>query len=264
MDIRKQKWQNSSEPTSPPLYLPVFGCSPTPPLDYFELLAINSSQPVTSPPVASPPMPSDDVFEVVFRKLSSKEESITPDMFRVAISYKWQDNLEYLVPPGLYQKSFPYLGSVAGLALAVRHTIVMDRDRFKKFRGNDFVDGRTPNEVDQKRGLNKIDYLSYIAIPMSSSFGKQEETGLGVLHVDTKLFACSSGYLQGISTRVRGADNTQEIYKRTCTRQELHDFATYASNLYEEEDEYINGLEHFRDVIIPVLELYLKCKVGTP
>lgn len=263
MTRRKQTWQEPPRVTSPPLSPPVFGCSPTPPLDYFELLAITSHQPVTSPPVSPPTPAPGDIFEVVFRKLR-KDEPIDPEMFRVAISYKWLDNLEYLVPPGLYQKSFPYFGSVAGLALAVRQTIVMDRDRYKKFRSQDFVDGRSPNEVDQRRGLHKIDYLSYIAIPMASNFGRQEEIGLGVLHVDTKLFACASGYLEDISTKVSGADPTQEVYKLTRTRKELDDFATFASNLYEEDDEYIKSLEHFRDVVIPLLELYLKCRVGTP
>ena len=259
MTRRKEEWQKKAAPlTSPPLSPPVAG-SATRPLDYFELVAINSHQPLVSPPVPA----ADDMFEVVFRQLC-ENEPIAPEMFRAAISYKWQDNLEYLVPPGLFQKSFPYFGSVAGLALTVRHTIVMDRDRFKKFRGNDFVDGRSPDNVDQKRGLHTIDYLSYIAIPMSSNFGKQEETALGVLHVDTKLFACSSGYLQGISAEVKGADNSQHIYKLTCTRAALDDFATYASNIYEEDDEYVEGLEHFRDVVIPLLELYLKCRVGTP
>ena len=247
-------------PTSPPvLPSPFSGSCSAPPFDYFELLSIKSKQPIVSPPVPDP----SDTFEVVFRQLPEREP-IHPEMIRVAISMKWQDNLEYLVAPGQYQKSFPYLGSVAGLALAVKQTIVMDRDRFKKFRGKDFVEGRTPNDVDQRRGLNKIDYLSYVAVPMSSSFGKQEETGLGILHVDTKLFACSKGYLQLISNKEGGDDCKQEIYRLERTRQQLDDFATYASNLYKEHDEYIATLEHFRDVIIPLLELYLKCRTGTP
>ena len=245
--------------TSPVLPPRFSGSCSTLPFDYFELLSIKSTQPLVSPPVLDP----NDTFEVVFRKIP-EGDPINPEMIRVSISMKWQDNLEYIVAPGQYQKSFPYLGSVAGLALAVKQTIVMDRDRYKKFRGKDFVEGRTPNDVDQRRGLNKIDYLSYVAVPMSSSFGKQEETGLGILHVDTKLFACSKGYLQSISTKAGGGECKQEIYKLERTRQQLDDFATYASNLYKEHDEYIESLEHFRDVIIPLLELYLKCRIGTP
>ena len=259
MTRRKLRWEVAL--SSPPVSSPALpGSLSTPPLDYFELLSIKSKEPVVSPPDLDP----DDVFEVVFRKLA-KGSSIDPEMIRVAISVKWQDSLEYIVAPGQYQKSFPYLGSVAGLALAVKQTILMDRDRFKKFRGKDFVEGRTPNEVDQRRGLNKIDYLSYLAVPMSSKFGNQEELGLGILHVDTKLFACSEGYFDGIATKVTGTEPNQDIYTLERTRKELDDFATtFASNLYMEEDEHIKSLEKFRDVIIPLLELYLKCRTGTP
>lgn len=258
MTRRKLKWEvgQSSPSVSPPA---LSGGFSTPPLDYFELLSVQSREPVTSPPEFDP----DDIFEVVFRKIP-KGDPIEPEMIRVAISMKWQDNLEYIVAPGQYQKSFPYFGSVAGLALTVKHTILMERDRYKKFRGKEFVEGRTPNDVDQKRGLNKVDYLSYAAVPMSSSFGKQEEFGLGILHVDTKLFACSEGYFDGIATKVTGIDPTQEIYKLQRTRKEFDEFATFASNLYKEQDEHIENLEQFRDVIIPLLELYLKCRTGTP
>jgi hypothetical protein len=184
-------------------------------------------------------------------------------MFRVAISVKWHDNLEYIVAPGQYQKPFPYIGSVAGLALAVKQTIVMDRDKYKKFRSRDFVEGRSPNEVDQSRGLTKADYLSYIVVPMASSFGKEEESALGVLHVDTKLFASPNGALPPGSAPVLDGDPEQEIYKVECTKQDLDQFALLAGNLYEQQDEYIGSLESFRGVIVPLLELYLKCRTGT-
>ena len=215
-----------------------------------------------SPPTSPPDFDPDDVFEVVFRKIP-KRARIEPEMIRVAISMKWHDNLEYVVAPGQYKKSFPYFGSVAGLALAVNHTIVMDRDRYKKFRGKDLGEGRRPDDVDQKRGLNLVDYLSYVAVPMSSSFGQQEEFGLGILHVDTKLFACSEGHFDAICYKERGPDGL-EIYKLERTRKQLDEFAEFASNLYKEQDEYIQTLEQFRYVIIPLLELYLKCRTGTP
>lgn len=262
MTRRKLKWEDaqSSPPISPP---DSSNCFSRPPLDYFELLSIKSKEPATSPPTSPPTSPDpDDVFEVVFRKIP-KRARIEPEMIRVAISVKWQDNLEYVVAPGQYKKSFPYFGSVAGLALAVNQTIVMERDRYKTFRGKDLGEGRTPNAVDQKRGLEKVDYLSYVAVPMSSSFGQQEEFGLGILHVDTKLFACSEGHFDANSYKERDADG-QEIYKVERTRKELDEFAEFASNIYKEQDEHIRTLEQFRHVIIPLLELYLKSRTGTP
>jgi len=257
MTRRKLAWEGAQ--SSPPVPPPDFSrCLSMPPLDYFELLSIESKEPVTSPPQFDP----EDIFDVVFRRIP-KNAHILPEMIRVAISVKWQDNIEYVVPPGQYKRSFPYFGSVAGLALAVNHTIVMDRDRYKKFRGKDLGEGRTPNEVDQKRGLDKVDYLSYVAVPMASSFGQQEEFGLGILHVDTKLFACSAGHFDAICYKERGTDG-QEIYKLQCTRDGLDQFAEFASNIYKEHDEYIENLEQFRYVIIPLLELYLKCRIGTP
>lgn len=259
MSIRKQKREQAPPSTfgnSPPL------CStdpPAPPLDYFELLSIKSKQSDTS----QPPSAADEIYEVLFRKLKV-DEPITPDMFRVAISMRWQENLEYVVAPGQYQKAFPYSGSVAGLALAVKQTIVMDRDKQTKFRSKDFVEGKTPNEADQPRGLHKIDYLSYVVVPMSSSFGKQEEAALGVLHLDTRLFACPKGFLPPGCCRQVDTDPIQEIYKAERKRDQLNEFGNYACNLYEQIDEYIENLESFRDVIVPLLELYMKCRTGAP
>ena len=251
---RKEQKALSNIGTSPPLCSP---SPPAPPLDYFQLLSIKSK-----PSDASQvPSASDDIYEVLFRKLD-EDESITPDMFRVAISMRWQENLEYIVAPGQYQKAFPYSGSVAGLALTVKQTIVMDRDKYKKFRSKDFVEGKTPNEADQPRGLHKIDYLSYVCVPMSSSFGKQEETALGVIHLDTKLFACEKGFLPPDACRQLDPDSNQEIFKVERRRDQLEEFAKYACNLYQQSDECIKNLESFRDVIVPLLELYLKCRTG--
>lgn len=255
MSIRRKEQKAPSNIGTPPAL-----CSPSPPappLDYFELLSIKSKP----SDVSQAPSASDEIYEVLFRKLH-EDESITPQMFRVAISMRWQENLEYIVAPGQYQKAFPYSGSVAGLALTVKQTIVMDRDKYKKFRSKDFVEGKTPNEADQPRGLHKIDYLSYICVPMSSSFGKQEETALGVLHLDTKLFACEKGSLPPDSCRQLDPDSNQEIFKVERKRDQLDEFAKYACNLYQQSDECIKNLESFRDVIVPLLELYLKCRTG--
>ena len=258
MSIRKQKREQAIPPTFENS-IPLCSASPpAPPLDYFELLSVKSKHSDVSPPSAAP----DETYEVLFRKLRV-EESITPNMFRVAISMRWHEDLEYIVAPGQYQKAFPYSGSVAGLALTVKKTVVMDRDKQTKFRSKDFVDGKTPNEADQPRGLHRIDYLSYVVVPMSSSFGKQEEAALGVLHLDTKLFACPKGFLPPGSCRQVDTDPTQEIYRADRKRDQLNEFGDYASNLYEQRDEYIQNLESFRDVIVPLLELYMKCRTGT-
>jgi hypothetical protein len=40
------------------------------------------------------------------------------------------------------------------------------------------------------------------------------------------------------------------------------EFARYASNLYEQNDGNILYLESMRGVIVPLLELYKKCRTG--
>jgi hypothetical protein len=247
------------------------------PFDYFELISIKSAQQSdlqTSPPVVSPPAPPPndlyDNYEIVFRRLRGKQQSdpgdpIIPGMFRVAISMRSQDNLEYIVAPGEYRKSFPYYGSVAGMSLLARRTIVMNRDKYKKFRTSDFVDGKTPGEVDQLRGLYNIDYLSYVSVPMASSFGKPEEQSLGVLHVDTKLFAYPKGTLPPDSCRQADVDPKQEIFRvvrQVEKGKRLEEFEDYANYLYEQNDPIVADLESFRNVIIPLLELYKKCRTG--
>ena len=234
--------------------------TPVPPFDYFELLSVRTKAAPSTPP---PTSAMDETYEVLFRRLKCGAEAITADMFRVAISMKWLDDLEYIVAPGQYQKRLPYAGSVAGLALGVKQTIVMDRDKYKKFRSAENKDGKTPSEADQPRGLHKIDYLSYVVLPMASSFGRQEETPLGVLHLDTSLFAYTKGALPEGSCREDPTDNpNKEIFKVERKGSELAEFAAYASNLYEEKDELIASLESMRGVIVPLLELYQKCKTG--
>lgn len=264
MGIRKAKHEamTGANISSPPGANPP-GCDladAVPPFDYFELLSIKT---VDSPPQSPPDVPVDETFEILFRKLPPGADAIKADMFRVAISMKWLDNLEYVVAPGEYKKNLPYAGSVAGLALEVKQTIVMDRDRYKKFRGKSLPDGKTPNETDEPRGLHRIDYLSYIVVPMTSSFGRQEETALGVLHLDTKLFGYPKGFFPegscgDYATEISGSD----VYRVTRKRSELGKFANYACNLYEEKDELIESLERMRAVIVPLLELYQKCRTG--
>lgn len=284
LNMRKERSQGVTSP-------PYAGASPSlcpgdasGPFDYFELLSIKSIQQkidnlVSSPPLSSPPdAPPVDNYEIVFRRLREHEQEspgdpITAKMFRVSVSMRWRDNLEYIVATGEYRKSFPYYGSVAGMSLLVRRTIVMDRDKYKKFRTGDFVEGKTPNQADQPRGLYEVDYLSYICVPMVSSLGKPEEQSLGVLHVDTKLFACPKGTLPADSCRQADADSKQEIYRIVVganpgerledkLKERLKEFQAYACNLYEQNDPIIDYLESLRGVIVPLLELYKKCRTG--
>jgi hypothetical protein len=258
------------------------------PLDYFELVSVKSVQlksdnQASSLPVTSPPsVPPVDKYEIVFKKLRKNEQGnpgdqITPEMFRVSVTMRWRDMIEYIVTTGEYRNTFPYHGSVAGMSLLVRRTIVMDRDRYKKFRTSEFLEGKTPNQADQPRGLYEIDYLSYICVPMVSSLGKPEEQPLGVLHVDTKLFACPNSEEKFGKYLVKAnADPKQEIYKIVIAAEEgesedklkervkkkLKEFEAYACNLYEHHDPIIEYLEDLKGVVVPLLELYKKCRTG--
>jgi hypothetical protein len=254
---------------------------PTPPFDYYELLAIRSTTGDAEP--ASPPVPdAKRSYEIVFRKLRPKRQGdqgdqgdpITPDMFRVAISMRWLDNIEYVVTAGEYLQSFPYNGSVAGMALQVKKTIVMNRDKYKKFRTSAFLDGKTPSQADQPRGLYDIDYLSYITVPMASSFGKPEEQALGILHLDTKLFACPKKPFPPAGARLQSrTESGQEIFSilikedggkslRDNLEQKLDELEGYACNLYTQSDQIVEDLVKMKDAIIPLLELYKKCRTG--
>jgi hypothetical protein len=273
------------------------------PFKYFELISIKSIQrkndnqnppvsplpaspsnsdnqmvPPVSPASASPP---EDTYEIVFRRLrrDKPEEAgdpITPDMFRVAISMRWLDNLEYVVSAGEYKQSFPYYGSVAGMSLLASRTIVMNRDQYKKFRTDTFLNGKTPSQADQPRGLYEIDYLSYICVPMASSLGKPEEQSLGVLHAATKLFACPKDELPSGACQQTDGDLKQEIYRiiiqadpaspggrlEEKLQESLKELTGYACNLYVQNDTIVTYLENMRGVIIPLLELYKKCRTG--
>ncbi|HEV2799868.1 MAG TPA: hypothetical protein VGW12_05190 [Pyrinomonadaceae bacterium] len=259
------------EPDSPPAPAPTAQA-----FDYFELLSIKSTPGETE--LDSPPVPAPGSYEILFRKLRAKQpgehgEPITPEMFRVAISMRWLDNIEYVVTAGEYLNSFPYYGSVAGMSLLIKRPIVMNRDKYRKFRTSAFPQGKTPSQADQPRGLYEIDYLSYITIPMSSSLGTPDEQALGVLHLDTKLFACPKGQLPADADKLEGADAQSEIYRIFIKRDDqqqldkeldrrLDEFEAYASNLYPQNDPLIEDLVKMKDVIIPLLELYKKCRTG--
>jgi hypothetical protein len=161
--------------------------------------------------------------------------------------------MEYIVAPGEYHAPFPLLKSVAGLALEMRQSVVMDRDRNRKFRNKDHKDGISPKEVEQVRGLDEIDYLSYILLPVVSRLGESTENPLGVVHIDTMLFV-SKKPLHG-----EPEEADKDVRSISLEMEELH---RMADNLYEENDEYIRYCERLTEIIRPVLELYARCRVG--
>lgn len=252
---------------------------------YYQLIAIKCKGPkgsadapdTTQSPPASPPQPapasppqptlegalqptnaasaqiSDTTpMKVVFRKIGDNDP-LTEEMFRSAISLKWQDNLEYIDSASAYAQPFPFFSSVAGLALEVLQTIVMDRDKYRRFRSTLHPQGLCPVETEQRRGLDEIDYLSYIVVPVASHLGRPEQTKLGVLHVDSKLFAVSPDKLKNVEEK-------DGILTATLRPIELTE---YANNVYEQNDIGVKYLEEMRAVLVPVLELYLKCRQGS-
>jgi hypothetical protein len=174
-------------------------------------------------------------------------------MFRSAVSLKWQDNLEFIDAAAAYTQSFPYFGSVTGLALEILQTVVMDRDKYRRFRTTQHPQGLCPANIEQPRGLDEIDYLSYIVVPVASYRGQPEQTRLGVLHVDTKLFAVSPDEL----TDVHEKDGLLTGQLRPA------DLTKYANNVYDQNDIGVRYLEEMRAVLVPVLQLYLKCRQGS-
>lgn len=178
---------------------------------------------------------------------------ITKDMFRVGIAARWQDMLEYITAPGEYRAPFPYFGSVSGLALLFRQTIIMDRDKLKRFRNKDHMDGVCPLEIEQARGLDEIDFLSYVAIPIVSRLGSPTENGLGVVTIDTKLFV--------VPFRLAGepVNASEGTFSIRLTPKQLTEFAC---NLYEPDDSDVAYIEEITNIIVPVVELYNKCRVG--
>jgi hypothetical protein len=178
---------------------------------------------------------------------------IVKEMFRAGVAARRQDLLEYISASGAYRASFPYFGSVSGLALMFKQTIIMDRDIYKKFRSKDHADGISPKEVEQSRGLDEIDFLSYITIPIVSRLGTASENLLGVVTIDTKVFVAPFK-LEGHPVKA-----SEGIFRTRLTPQQLTE---YASNLYEPDDRDVDYIEEVTKIIVPVVELYNKCGVG--
>jgi hypothetical protein len=222
----------------------------------------SSGSPPQSPPENRPEIsPDDKQYMVLLRRV----DEIREDMFRVGVTVKRKDTLEYIVAPGEYKDSFPYFGSTAGLSLKARVTIVMNRDRYKKFRTKEYRDGRCPDEIEQSRGLDEVDFLSYISIPVIARAGTRQETELGVVNVDTRLFvtpekleADPADKLAALrKAHVRDGRNLE--FKMAIDPETLTE---YAIGLYDQADKNIAQLERLTETLIPILDLYLKCLVG--
>jgi len=221
---------------------------------FYELIAIECDEKPKDPDKVRAIAPEDREYHVVYKHIGSSDaDKIQAGMFRVGVSARWQETLEYITAPGEYREPFPYKNSVAGLALEFRQTIVMDRDIHKRFRNKLYADGICPGDIEQDRGLDEIDYLSYAAIPIVSRQGSPDENAVGVITIDTKLFVTRSK-LDG-----QQMNAAEGIFRTRMKRAKL---AEYASNLYDQEDLNVKYIENLTKVITPVLELYSKCRVG--
>lgn len=226
---------------------------------YYELIAIECEEKKDGVEKTTPSIPGE--HGVIYRSIPSSDHAkgnptkstIHRRMFRVGIAMRWQDTLQYIVAPGQYGLPFPVMGSVAGLALLMGQTIVMDRDRNKKFRSKHYGRGVCPGDIEQPRGLDEITFLSYFSIPVVARMGSPDENPLGISNVDTKLFATR---LPLPGKEVKGS---QSVFRIRLTQKQLSEFA---SNLYEEEDRAVRYVEDHTKIITPVLELYSKCRVG--
>ncbi len=231
---------------------------------YYELIAIECEEEKERGEKTAPAVPEKDrKYSVIYRSIVSSAQyakdylanrtTIKESMFRVGIAMRRQDKLEYIIAPGQYGAPFPVMGSVAGLALLMGQTIVMDRDKNKKFRSKDYGRGVCPVDIEQPRGLDEITFLSYFSIPIVARMGTPDENALGISNVDTRLFATRCP-LPG--EEVSGSEG---VFRFHLTQAELSE---YASNLYEENDESVKYVEEHTKIITPVLELYAKCRVG--
>ncbi len=225
----------------------------TKPSFFYELIAIECDEPEN--PAEKAVVEKDREYKIIYKHIGSA--SLTPKivdgMFRVGVSARWQDKLEYVTAPGEFRVPFPYQNSVAGLALEFRQAIVMDRDIQKRFRNKQYTNGICPRDIEQDRGLDEIDFLSYIAIPIVSRPGSPAENPVGVLTIDTKLFVSFSD-LGG-----EPVNASEGIFSRRLRRSKLSEFAT---NLYDHEDKDIQYIQDVTKIMTPVLELYSKCRVG--
>lgn len=239
------------------------GGSPPAPPYYYQLINIECEKDdETSPPGVAKVEDKDKQHYVIYKQLgldqaadseSTNNIRISEEMFRVGVAARWQDTLEYISAPGEYRVAFPFLRSVSGLALSSRQTIVMDRDRNKRFRDKDHGDGICPDEIEQARGLDEIDFLSYIAVPIVGRFGSSNENNLGVVTIDSKLFVAPQ-----LNGTVMGKPS-EGIFRAKLTPRQL---TAFAAQLYEHEDPDIKYIEKVTKIIVPVMELYSKCRVG--
>lgn len=221
---------------------------------YYELISIEGDEETEEDAEAPLDSPKDRVYSVFYKHIDAEYQmKIEESMFRVGVAVKWQDSLEYITAPGEYRAPFPYFGSVSGLALEFRKTIVMDRDANKRLRSKTHLNGVCPKDIEQARGLDEIDFLSYISIPLVSRLGHSNENGVGVVTVDSKLFVTSS--------RLDGepSDAGEGIFQARLTPRQLTEHASY---LFEQDDELVKYLENLTKVIVSLVELYSKCRVG--
>jgi hypothetical protein len=230
--------------------------SQTKPSFFYQLIAIECDDNPEGANEEVPVAEKDRKYRIIYKHIGSSSplsHKVESSMFRVGVSARWQDKLEYITAPGEYRVPFPYQNSVAGLALEFRQTIVMDRDIHKRFRNKQYTNGICPKDIEQDRGLDEIDYLSYVSIPIVSRPGSPDENAVGVMTIDTRLFVCHSR-LNGVPEK--GSEGT---FSLKLTRSDLSE---YASNLYDPEDKDIKYIEDLTEIITPVLELYSKCRVG--
>jgi hypothetical protein len=222
---------------------------------YYELIAIECEEVKEAAANVTPEVPDKDrEYSVVYRFIDSElGMKIDDTMFRAGVTVKWQDVLEYVSASGGYRKPFPYFGSVAGLALLFRQTVVMDRDAKKKFRSDAYPQGTCPVDIEQSRGLDEIDYLSYISLPVISRPGTTSENGVGLVTIDSKLFVTPYP-LDGQPVKA-----SESIFRTRLSPRHLTEFA---NNLFDENDEHVKHLEQLTKIIVPVVELYNKCRVG--
>jgi hypothetical protein len=193
------------------------------------------------------------LFNVKLEKITDEGGGVTPGMFRMGITIRMTDSLEYVVAPSKYKQPFPLRGSVAGLALTTRKTIVMGRDKSKTFRNEDGL-SVTPGKIESDRGFEEVDYLSYVSVPVVSRLGIGQEFPVGIINVDTQLLAIPPAAL-GAET-VKG---TRVFVQAQLSRKDLLD---YASDIYDEHDDAVGYLVKMKSVAVPLLELYLKCRAG--
>jgi hypothetical protein len=239
-------------------------------LYYYQLINIECEEKedaqagtVLSPPSALTKVEDKDKQHyVTYRQLGASQAansespnngSINEEMFRVGVAARWQDTLEYISAPGEYRVAFPFLRSVSGLALLSRQTIVMDRDSNRRFRDKDHGDGICPSEIEQARGLDEIDFLSYVAVPIIGRSGSSNENNLGVVTIDSRLF---------VAPELKNAERVKPgegIFRAKLTPRQLTGFA---AQLYEHEDPDVKYIEKVTKIIVPVMELYSKCRVG--